>query len=181
VRDGPRTADTLDGLIGAIAVLSRLFGVIAVGLLLAATAVVCQVVLLRYFLGGSAIWQYEFINYSLIAATFLGSPYVLLTRGHVHVDLVPQLVPRRLRFALALLATLLALAFVLVLFWQGVGFTWEAWSTGKRGSTIWAPPLWVPYLSLPLGMGLVALQYLADLAALVTGREPPFGMPEPSA
>jgi TRAP-type C4-dicarboxylate transport system permease small subunit len=68
--------------------LSRLCGVLAVFLLLAAVIVVCHLVFVRYVLRESAIWQHEFVTFSLIAATFLGSPYVLLTRGHVNVDLL---------------------------------------------------------------------------------------------
>ena len=36
--------------------------------------------------------------------------------------------------------------------------------------------MWIPYLSMPVGLGLLVLQYLADLLCLVTGRSPPFGI-----
>jgi len=36
--------------------------------------------------------------------------------------------------------------------------------------------MWIPYASMPVGLGLLALQYIADLIELVTGREPPFGI-----
>ena len=51
--------------------------------------VVCQMVFVRYVLNQNTIWQTDFVTYSLIAATFIGSPYVLLTRGHVNVDVLP--------------------------------------------------------------------------------------------
>ena len=60
----------------------------------------------------------------------------------------------------------------------GYGFWHQAWSKGWVSETVWAPPLWIPYLTVPLGMGLLALQYLADILALATGRAPPFGMPD---
>ena len=44
----------LDRLIGGIAWLSRLGGIMAVGLLLAAVLVICQMVFVRYVLKGSA-------------------------------------------------------------------------------------------------------------------------------
>ena len=40
----------------------------------------------------------------------------------------------------------------------------------------WALPLWIPYLSLPLGIGLLSLQYVADILALLTGQAMPFAM-----
>ena len=77
----------VDRFIGAVAWLSRLGGIVAVALLLAAVLVICQMVFVRYVLQGSAIWQHEFVTFSLIGATFIGAPYVLLTHGHVNVDL----------------------------------------------------------------------------------------------
>ena len=91
----------LDRFIDAVAWLSRLGGMAAAGLLLAAVLVVCQMVFVRYVLKGSAIWQHEFVTFSLIGATFIGAPYVLLTRGHVYVDLVPHYLGGRARFVLA--------------------------------------------------------------------------------
>jgi TRAP-type C4-dicarboxylate transport system permease small subunit len=47
--------------------------------------VTCQQVFMRYVLNASTVWQTEFVTYSIVAATFLGSPYVLMRRGHVNV------------------------------------------------------------------------------------------------
>ena len=46
-------------------------------------------VFVRYVLNQNTIWQTDFVTYSLVAATFIGSPYVLMTRGHVNVDVLP--------------------------------------------------------------------------------------------
>ncbi|HVO13803.1 MAG TPA: TRAP transporter small permease subunit, partial [Alphaproteobacteria bacterium] len=69
--------------------LSRLCGVVAVALIALSIVIVCQMVFVRALLGQSVIWQTEFVTFSLIAATFIGAPYVLLTRGHVNVELLP--------------------------------------------------------------------------------------------
>jgi TRAP-type C4-dicarboxylate transport system permease small subunit len=158
--------------------LSRACGVIAAVLLLGAVIAVVHLVVVRYALGHSAIWQYEFVTFSLIGATLIGSPYVLLMRGHVNIDLLPLKFSRRPRFVLAVIAALGTLAFCVVLTWTGYGFWHEAWAKGWRHETVWAPPLWVPYLSVPLGIGLLGVQALADLLALLIGREPPFGIRE---
>ena len=156
--------------------LSVFCGVLAVGLLLAAVLVVCQLVFVRYALNLSAIWQHEFVTYSLVGATFLGSPYVLLTRGHVNVDLLPHYLGRRGRLALALVASSLSLAFCLVLGWTSIGWWHEAFANDWRGETVWAPRLWIPWLAMPLGIGLLCLQYLADIVALLGGHAMPFGL-----
>ena len=163
--------------IDAVRRLSQLCGIIAVILLLVAVLVICHLVVIRYGLKESAIWQHEVVTFSLIAATFLGSPYVLLTRGHVNVDLLPIYVRGRVRLALALVASVLSLAFCVVIAWTGFNLWYEALIKGWHAETVWAPPLWILYLPIPLGMGLLSLQYVADILALLTGREMPFGMP----
>lgn len=145
---------------------SRICGGVAMLLLLAAVLVVCQMILIRYFLRASTVWQTEFVVYALMAATFIGSPYVLLNRGHVGVDLVPNLSGPRIRFWLELTGGLISLAFCALLAWAGWLFFHEALVGGWRTDTVWALPLWIPLLPLPLGIGLLCLQYLAELARL---------------
>jgi len=166
--------DTLDRLIRGVAMLSCVGGVIAVGLLLAAVLVISQMVFVRYVLHASAIWQHEFVTFSLIAATFVGAPYVLLTRGHVNVDLLPIYLGPRGRFALALLAALISLVFCLILTAYGFAFWYQSYVENWHAQTVWRPPLWIPYFAVPLGMGLLSLQYVADILALLTGRQAPF-------
>ena len=156
--------------------LSQACGIFAAGLLAAATLVVCQMVIMRYFLGASTVWQTEFVTFAIVGSTFIGAPYVLLHRGHVGVDLVSVYSRGRVRFLLALLSILLSLVFSAVVAWAGWQHWHEAWAGGWRTETVWALPLWIPLLSLPIGMALLSLQFIADFLCLVTGRVPPFGV-----
>ena len=169
----------VDRFIAAVAWLSRVGGVTAVALLLAAVLVICQMVFVRYVLEASAVWQHEFVTFSLIGATFIGAPYVLLTHGHVYVDLVPLYLGRHARFALALLAASITLLFCAALAGYGFAFWYEAWVNDWHAQTVWRPPLWIPYFAVPLGMGLLALQSLAQILALLTGRAEPFAASGP--
>ena len=54
-------------------------------------------VFVRYVLNQNTIWQTDFVTWSLVGATFIGSPYVLLTRGHVNVDVLPHYLDPRHR------------------------------------------------------------------------------------
>ena len=166
----------MDTFILVVRRVSQACGIAAAGLLAAATVVVCQMVVMRYFLGASTVWQTEFVIYSIVASTFIGAPYVLLHKGHVNVDIVPLYVKHRTRVVLALLGSLASLTFCLVVAWFSAEYLHEAWAGGWRTETVWALPLWIPLLSLPIGMSLLSLQYVADILCLVTGREAPFGM-----
>jgi TRAP-type C4-dicarboxylate transport system permease small subunit len=159
-----------------VAAVSQACGMFAAALIGSAILVVCQMVVMRYFLNASTVWQTEYVVFSLVAATFIGSPYVLLIRGHVNVDLLPHYLGQRGRHLLALLASAGGLLFCLVLTWTGYELFHEALVGGWTTDTVWQLPLWIPYLSLPIGIGLLALQYVADIIALLTGQAMPFAM-----
>jgi len=160
----------------AVRRVSQLCGFIAAGLIALGVLVVCHMVFVRYVLNQNTIWQTDFTTYCLIAATFVGSPYVLMTRGHVNVDVLPHYLGARPRFWLALVSAAVSLAFCLTiavltfLFWK------EAWDNRWVSDTMWRARLWIPYSSMPIGLGILSLQYVADIWNLATGREPPFGI-----
>src|SRR3954466_15836075 len=94
---------------------SQLCGIVAAGLIALGVLVVCEMVFVRYVLNQNTIWQTDFVTWSLVAATFVGSPYLLLSRGHVNVDVLPQHLGYRGRWWLALASIVMSLAFCLVL------------------------------------------------------------------
>ena len=171
-----RRGDGLDVFVAAVRSLSRLAGYFAAGLIALGVVVVCQMVFVRYVLNQTTIWQTDFTTYCLIAATFIGSPYVLMTRGHVNVDVVPHYAGPRARFWLALFAAAVTLAFAVTLDVLTFLFWKESWDNKWVSDTMWRARLWMPYISMPIGLTLLSLECLADLAALLTGREPPFGI-----
>src|SRR5262245_62881568 len=166
----------MDRFISIVTRISQACGIFAAGLIAAAVLVVCHMVFVRYVLNHNTIWQTDFVTYSLIAATFIGSPYVLMTRWHVNVDVLPHYVGPRSRYSLALFASVITLAFCIVLAVLTSRFWLEAWENKWVSDTMWRARLWIPYASMPIGLGVLTLQAIVELASLVPGREPPFGM-----
>jgi len=166
----------MDSFVRAVRAVSQLCGFVAAGLIASGVLVVCHMVFVRYALGQNTIWQTDFTTYCLIAATFVGSPFVLMTRGHVNVDVLPHYARPRQRWWLALFAAVLSLAFCVTIAVLTFQFWKEAWDNKWVSDTMWRARLWIPYVSMPIGLGILALQSVADLASLLTGREPPFGL-----
>jgi len=174
----PPTRDTaFDRFARGVRALSTLCGFVAAGLVALAVVIVCEMVFVRYVLNRSTIWQTDFITYCITAATFIGSPYVLLTRGHVNVNVLPlHLSPRR-RYVLALFASIVSAAFCAVMTVMTFLFWKEAWDNRWVSDTMWRARLWIPYSSMPIGLGLLTLQYVVDIVRLITRRDPPFDIP----
>jgi TRAP-type C4-dicarboxylate transport system permease small subunit len=156
--------------------LARAAGVVAALLIGLAVLVICEMLVERYALNRTTIWQIDVVTYCIVAATFVGSAYVLMTRGHVNVDIVPLLVRPHTRYWLAVVTGLLALFFCIVIFILCTAYWYEAYTNRWLSNTVWRARLWIPYLSMPIGLGLLVLQYLADLLLLIRGRTRPFGI-----
>ncbi|MCV0440192.1 MAG: TRAP transporter small permease [Hydrogenophaga sp.] len=155
---------------------SRLLGVVAAALLLVSIFVVCHMVFVRAVLGESSIWQTEFVTYALVASAFIGAPYILLTRGHVAVDVLPLVLRPAARRWLHLVGSLIGVTFCGFFLYAAVPWWHESWATGLTTASIWRARLWIPYLAVPVGLGLLCLQYLAEIWMVWTQREDPFGL-----
>jgi TRAP-type C4-dicarboxylate transport system permease small subunit len=168
----------MDAYIRTVALVSRAAGVFAALLIGVGVLVICDMVIERFFFDRTTIWQIDVVTYCIVAATFVGSAYVLMTRGHVNVDVVPLHLGPRARYWLALVTMLIALSFCLVLFVLGTLYWYQAWSQNWHSDTVWRARLWIPYLSMPVGLGLLVLQYFAEFVCVATGRASPFGLGE---
>jgi TRAP-type C4-dicarboxylate transport system permease small subunit len=160
----------------AVAALSTLAGWCAAAMIVAAVAITCQMIVVRFVLNGSTVWQTEAVIYLVIAATLVGLPYVQRLRGHVNVDLIPISLPPRARFFLAVLTSLLSIGIMAIMLWYGFEYWHFAWERGWRSDTVWGVRLWIPYLAIPVGFALFLLQLIADLVALLIGTDKPFGL-----
>ncbi|OIQ32349.1 MAG: C4-dicarboxylate ABC transporter substrate-binding protein [Alphaproteobacteria bacterium MedPE-SWcel] len=159
-----------------VAALSTLAGWCSAAMIVAAVAITCQMIVIRFVLNGSTIWQTEAVIYLVIAATLVGLPYVQRLRGHVNVDLVPLSLPARARFVLAIVTSVLSITIIAIMLWYGYEYWHYAMDRGWRSDTVWGVRLWIPYLSIPVGLGLLLLQLIADFIALLTGIDKPFGL-----
>lgn len=155
---------------------ARFLGVLSACLILVGVFVICQMVYVRSVLGESSIWQTEFTTFCILGATFLGSPYILLTRGHVGVDIVPLMVRNRRRFALFLIGHCIALVFCVFFLYSSIPWWYDAWHTDLTTASVWRVKLWMPYLTVPIGLFVLCMQFLADMWLVITHRESPFGL-----
>jgi TRAP-type C4-dicarboxylate transport system permease small subunit len=153
----------MQAFIRTVNAISQAVGIIAAGMIVVAVAITCQMIFIRYFLNGSTVWQTEAVIYLMIGATLLGLPYVQKLKGHVNVDLVPMLLPPAARKLLLITSFVAAIAILAVMAFYGADLVHISYSRGWVSETVWGPPLWIPYMAMPLGFGLFALQLLADL------------------
>ena len=135
-------------------------GVMVLGMiaLLAAALILSSSVVTRYFLHASTDWQDEASVFCLVGATFLCSAFVQAIRGHVGIEAVSSLLSARVNRVRIAIVDLGCLAFCVFFAWKSCTLLHEAWAEGQTTSSSWAPPLWIPYLLMSLGMILLSVQ-----------------------
>ncbi|BBI53621.1 TRAP transporter small permease protein [Vreelandella olivaria] len=143
--------------------LSRLSAYLACALFIAGVLVICQMVFIRYLLGMSTSWQTEFAIFSVTAAMLMGSPYVLMTGGHVAITIVPDALGGISRTIMRLIASLFGLGFVPPWHTPVGCMSLRRSMAGECTGSVWNPPLWPALLPMAVGATLLSLQYVAEI------------------
>ena len=128
--------------------------------LVAAALIVTEAVIVRKLLGISTIWQIEASVFLLIFAVFVGAPFVQKNDHHLNVDLVIILLNPRTREITLIVVSIITCILTAILAWYAWPMWWETVINNEHSESLWGPPLWIPFLFLPLGMTLLFLQYI---------------------
>jgi TRAP-type C4-dicarboxylate transport system permease small subunit len=144
--------------------INRLLVGVSMLAMLVASGILTSSVATRYFFKVSTDWQDEASVLLLVGATFLSGAYVQSHRGHIGIGLLAGLIPVRWNRMRAWLCDLLSFLFCSFFAWKSWALWLEAWREGQTTDSTWAPPLWIPYGLMALGMTVLALQLALQLA-----------------
>lgn len=150
-------------LIRALDSLSRIAGWVAGAMVLGLTGLIASAVFARWALGSPILAADELSSYALVGIVFLGLAYTMKTGGHVRADIVLTHVPPRVRAALELGATALAILFTLVLLAGNWLLVAEFYARGSLSFKYLQIPLWIPATLLIVGTVVLLLQVVAQL------------------
>lgn len=155
-----RTADVLDRVVVALACVA-----------LAAIMLVVGVdVLLRYAFNAPLSWSYVLISeYLTPAAFFFALAPTLAGRHHVAVDILYERFRPRVQLACKALTTLVALPVFAVIAWMAGVRAVGAWAAGEALDGVIAWPTWIPAGIGALGVALLVVRQLLELAADLRG------------
>lgn len=152
------------GMARIINLLTQWTGWAAAICLVVSALIVTEGIVVRKVFGASTIWQIEASVFLLIYSVFGGAPLVQKNEHHLNVDLVLIHLPPRMREMVLICVSILTAVLAAVLAWYAWPMWWEALAANDHSESLWGPPLWIPYLFLPLGMTLLFLQYLVHIA-----------------
>ncbi|NIZ09361.1 TRAP transporter small permease [Pseudooceanicola sp. HF7] len=109
----------------------------------------------------TAVWAVNSVEYAMLYITFLCLPHLVLTRGHVCVEIVLTYLPAKLRKLWEAGLQILSAAICLYLAWHTAGAFLETLTDGSYEVRAFDMPNWAIYLSMPVGFFFGGLQFLA--------------------
>jgi C4-dicarboxylate transporter, DctM subunit len=104
-------------------------------------------------------WAQELCIYMFIWMAKFGAAYGVRTGIHVGVDLLVNRVPPRSRKQVVLFSLLCGAFFTGMIAVFGGSFVTEMFRTGQQSNDLEAP-MWIVYLAIPLGSGLMCFRFL---------------------
>jgi C4-dicarboxylate transporter DctQ subunit len=145
---------------------------IAVGaIILVATYVLFQGVVLRYLMNYAFPWTEEVVRYSIVWLVFLGGSIAARRGAHISMDiLVVYLPPRAKLFVMGLAASVTG-AFTLAMTYYGALLTASIWRY-QQVSPAAEIPMALPFAAIPVGCGLMTIRFFATSLACFRGVDP---------
>src|SRR3569832_1059753 len=104
-------------------------------------------------------WAQELCSYMFIWMAKFGAAYGVRTGIHVGVDVLVNLLlfgSRRRGITFGLLC---GAFFIAIVAYFGAAFVGQMWQTGQQSNDLEAP-MWMVYLTIPLGSGLMCFRFL---------------------
>lgn len=126
-------------------------------------------VVVRYFLHHPTDWQDEASVFMLVGVIFLCSAYVQTLRGHIGIEALAGFLSPRANQVRMFIVDLVSFLFCAFFAWKSWTLFHEAWVDGQTTSSTFAPPLWIPYSMMALGMTMLTLQLLVQVLTRITG------------
>lgn len=146
--------------------------IIAGAMIFVAAILITTEAMRRYIWNATSIWANELAIYLLIASVWLGTGSAMLANWHVAIKFVNKVVPPRAYRYVRMFSQLICIAVGVVLTYYAITMTFDAFVTGRRASTIWAPRLVLPYGSVALGMAMFTIAACYNFGTLfLYGKE----------
>lgn len=156
--------------------LDRLFtwsGYLA-GVFLVAIAALVTAQIIARLMGKQIPSADEFAGYSLAASSFLGLAYSFRSGSHIRVTLLSARLASKAQRLLLLVVLLFAGAMIGIWAYNSIGLVWESYEFKEMSTGIIKYPIWIPQLSMGIGVCLFCLAILEDLVNVIRGKEPNF-------
>lgn len=134
-------------------------------LLLVAVGILVADVALRAFFGVALAWAAELTRYAIVWLVFIGGAIGARSGAHISIDLLGTILPARAAHRLVQVAAMIAAGTTAMIAWYGWTLVGQMRQFGQTSASLeW--PMWVVYLAIPIGCGLMTLRFIQNAVFL---------------
>ncbi|MEG3641051.1 TRAP transporter small permease [Magnetococcus sp. PR-3] len=124
-----------------------------------ATLLMFANVVARYVFETGLTWALEAVQYTIAWVVLIGAAHLVKAGGHLGIDILVEKFPPLWQRRLVLAALFSCLLFVGVVFYYSIIYTMEIRMFGDLSEDL-RMPQWIPYLSIPIGLGLMFIHFV---------------------
>lgn len=151
----------------------KLLGALGAFFIFATLTIEVAGIVLREF-GFSMAGADAYAGYFLAAGSFLALGYALREGDHIRVTLILQRLHGRARWWMEVLCLVIASTLSVYFAYFSAKLVWGSYTFNDLSQNVDATPLWIPQLSMAIGLAGLALAFVEQLVITVrTRRLPP--------
>ncbi len=132
--------------------------------------IIIGAVLFRYFLNNPVFWAGEVSIFLMIWISFLGGSLGLKNKSQAAVSILVERLPQALQKTLNIIVHILMLGFLLVLIYYSYQWLLSS-NVAFQKSTALRMPMWIAYISVPIGLTFSFIHLISNLIGIVQGGE----------
>ncbi|TCP61861.1 TRAP-type C4-dicarboxylate transport system permease small subunit [Rhodovulum bhavnagarense] len=123
---------------------------------------ICYDAIMRYVFTAPTSWSLEINTFLIIFVALLTAADAQRSDSHIRITFFSDMAGAGGRRVIRALIGLIGALFCAIMAWRGFLLAWQAWEYGERVSSGFGTPMVLPYGLLPVGFGMLAVQFLLD-------------------
>lgn len=148
---------------------SKIEGYVSATFLAGMTVIIAVQVFRRYVLQSSLDWSEELARYLFIWSVYVGCSYATQKDRHLEVTIARSMFGPTVAKYVTIAAYICTILFCICMAVWGTQMVLFLESTGQKTPALEVPMSWV-YLSLPIGLGLMAIRTFQRILAIFRGE-----------
>ena len=155
----------ISSFIALVTGLNRVLFYLAAAIIFAVVPMLLYEVVARYVFDAPTVWAMEASTLVFGPHFMLAGPYLLHLRGHVAVDIVSERLKGPAKHWVEVFIYIGIAIFAAVFAKVSWPLAVNAYDLGETSFSAWNPPIWWMKFIVPLALGLLFVQALAEMAA----------------
>ncbi|WP_206050352.1 TRAP transporter small permease [Oceaniglobus ichthyenteri] len=134
---------------------------------------ICYDALMRYAFTAPTSWSLEINTFLIIYLAVMTAADVQRTDSHIRITFFADMMPGAAQRAVRALIGIVGAVFCGIMAWRGYLMAASAFEYGERVSSSFGTPVGIPYALVPVGFGLLALQFFFNILDSLLAEDTP--------